>query len=140
MKTVKGDKALKSQWSAIRRQITPKIGQLTQDAATIARIVRYSLRCGVPLTNLSLDWPNCRARPTAARSPRTSVPGLAFLFGKSNIAASGDGSDSREEERNPFGARHREPLREVARLCQYLFREARAAIRRMAGALRYPID
>ncbi|KIJ16218.1 hypothetical protein PAXINDRAFT_168747 [Paxillus involutus ATCC 200175] len=38
MKTVKGDKALKSQWSGIRRQITPKIGQLTQDQATIARI------------------------------------------------------------------------------------------------------
>ncbi|KAG9311415.1 GLE1-like protein-domain-containing protein [Chiua virens] len=38
MKTVKGDKALKTQWSAIRRQITPKIGQLTQDPATIARI------------------------------------------------------------------------------------------------------
>ncbi|KIK26281.1 hypothetical protein PISMIDRAFT_676065 [Pisolithus microcarpus 441] len=38
MKTVKGEKALKSQWSAIRRQITPKIGQLTQDQATITRI------------------------------------------------------------------------------------------------------
>ncbi|KAI6121116.1 GLE1-like protein-domain-containing protein [Pisolithus sp. B1] len=39
MKTVKGEKALKSQWSAIRRQITPKIGQLTQDRATITRII-----------------------------------------------------------------------------------------------------
>ncbi|KAH0828713.1 GLE1-like protein-domain-containing protein [Lanmaoa asiatica] len=38
MKTVKGDKGLKPQWTAIRRQITPKIGQLTQDPATIARI------------------------------------------------------------------------------------------------------
>ncbi|KAF9235475.1 GLE1-like protein-domain-containing protein [Melanogaster broomeanus] len=38
MKTVKGNKALKSQWSAIRRQITPKIGQLTQDQTTITRI------------------------------------------------------------------------------------------------------
>ncbi|KAI6112286.1 GLE1-like protein-domain-containing protein [Pisolithus croceorrhizus] len=39
MKTVKGEKALKSRWSAIRRQITPKIGQLTQDRATITRII-----------------------------------------------------------------------------------------------------
>ena len=39
MKTVKGEKALKSQWNAIRRQITPKIGQLTQDQETISRIV-----------------------------------------------------------------------------------------------------
>ncbi|KAF9223127.1 hypothetical protein BS17DRAFT_754961 [Gyrodon lividus] len=38
MKTVKGDKSLKSQWSGIRRQITPKIGQLTQDQGTITRI------------------------------------------------------------------------------------------------------
>ncbi|KAI9566072.1 GLE1-like protein-domain-containing protein [Boletus coccyginus] len=38
MKTVKGDKVLKPQWNAIRRQITPKIGQLTHDPATIARI------------------------------------------------------------------------------------------------------
>lgn len=39
MKTVKGDKALKSQWGAIRRQITPKIGQLTQDQATVTKII-----------------------------------------------------------------------------------------------------
>lgn len=39
MATVKGDKAMKSVWAAGRRQITPKIGQLTNDAATINRIV-----------------------------------------------------------------------------------------------------
>ncbi|KAH9950756.1 GLE1-like protein-domain-containing protein, partial [Amylocystis lapponica] len=38
MKTVKSDKALKSEWSAARRQITPKIGQLTNDPQSIARI------------------------------------------------------------------------------------------------------
>ncbi|KAF8548731.1 hypothetical protein OG21DRAFT_1516002 [Imleria badia] len=38
MKTVKANQALRPQWNAIRRQITPKIGQLTQDPATIARI------------------------------------------------------------------------------------------------------
>lgn len=40
MKTVKGNKELKSAWSAIRRQITPKIGQLTNDPQTINRVVR----------------------------------------------------------------------------------------------------
>ena len=58
MKTVKGDKALKVQWSAIRRQITPKIGQLTQDPATIMRIVRNFFRSKLPLTKFSLDQPN----------------------------------------------------------------------------------
>ncbi|KZP13350.1 hypothetical protein FIBSPDRAFT_797908 [Athelia psychrophila] len=35
MKNVKSQKQLKSTWSALRRQITPKIGQLTNDAASI---------------------------------------------------------------------------------------------------------
>ena len=39
MKIVKGDKALKSIWSAGRRAITPKVGQLTNDANAIMRIV-----------------------------------------------------------------------------------------------------
>lgn len=58
MKTVKGEKTLKQQWSAIRRQITPKIGQLTQDAATIARIVRYPSHCLAWLTNALPDQPD----------------------------------------------------------------------------------
>lgn len=39
MKTVKGDKAMKAIWSAGRRAITPKVGQLTNDANAIMRIV-----------------------------------------------------------------------------------------------------
>lgn len=35
MKHVKANKPLKSAWSALRRQITPKIGQLTNDAQSI---------------------------------------------------------------------------------------------------------
>ncbi|KAI6004398.1 GLE1-like protein-domain-containing protein [Pisolithus orientalis] len=50
MKTVKGDKALKSQWGAIRRQITPKIGQLTQDQATVTKIVRQLIELVRPPT------------------------------------------------------------------------------------------
>ncbi|KAI0691429.1 GLE1-like protein-domain-containing protein [Cytidiella melzeri] len=38
MKTVKSDKQMKSIWSAGRRQITPKIGQLTNDTETIKRV------------------------------------------------------------------------------------------------------
>ncbi|THG95195.1 hypothetical protein EW026_g6411 [Hermanssonia centrifuga] len=38
MAIVKADKSLKSLWSAGRRQITPKIGQLTNDAQAIGRI------------------------------------------------------------------------------------------------------
>ena len=39
MKKVKGNKQLKTQWSTIRRQITPKIGQLTHDVDSVMRIV-----------------------------------------------------------------------------------------------------
>jgi nucleoporin GLE1 len=42
MKTVKGNQSLKSKWSAIRRQITPKIGQLTHDIDSVTRIVSLS--------------------------------------------------------------------------------------------------
>ncbi|EPS96139.1 hypothetical protein FOMPIDRAFT_101590 [Fomitopsis schrenkii] len=38
MKTVKANKELKSLWSAGRRAITPKVGQLTSDQETITRI------------------------------------------------------------------------------------------------------
>ncbi|KAI0795044.1 GLE1-like protein-domain-containing protein [Abortiporus biennis] len=38
MKIVKSNKEWKSRWSAARRQITPKIGQLTNDAPTINRV------------------------------------------------------------------------------------------------------
>ncbi|KAG2360566.1 GLE1-like protein-domain-containing protein [Suillus spraguei] len=40
MKTVKGNRTLKLQWSAIRRQITPKIGQLTHDLDSVMRITQ----------------------------------------------------------------------------------------------------
>ncbi|CAL1712569.1 unnamed protein product [Somion occarium] len=38
MKTVKSNKELKSLWSAARRQITPKVGQLTDDPQTVSRV------------------------------------------------------------------------------------------------------
>ncbi|KAG6335051.1 hypothetical protein ID866_4029 [Astraeus odoratus] len=50
MKTVKGDKALRSQWNAIRRQITPRIGQLTQDQETISRITNQLIELVRPAT------------------------------------------------------------------------------------------
>ena len=39
MAIVKGDKLLKSEWGKRRRQIKPKIGQLTNDQTAIDRIV-----------------------------------------------------------------------------------------------------
>jgi nucleoporin GLE1 len=39
MKTVKGNKELKSVWSAGRRAINPKIGQITSDPEVINRVV-----------------------------------------------------------------------------------------------------
>ena len=41
MKRVKEDKQLKKEWGDIRRQITPKIGQLTNDDDSVSRIVRF---------------------------------------------------------------------------------------------------
>lgn len=54
MKTVKDNKQLKSLWSAGRRAITPKIGQLTNDPQAIQRIVSAQLllegRISTPLS------------------------------------------------------------------------------------------
>ncbi|KAF8632682.1 hypothetical protein AX17_004814 [Amanita inopinata Kibby_2008] len=48
MKVVKGDKKLKSEWGTLRRQITPKIGQLTNDPQAILRISRELIRICAP--------------------------------------------------------------------------------------------
>lgn len=55
MKTVKGNKELKSQWSAIRRQITPKIGQLTHDIDSVMRITQQLIEIICPSKRLPLD-------------------------------------------------------------------------------------
>ncbi|KAI8970573.1 GLE1-like protein-domain-containing protein [Trametes punicea] len=49
MKTVKADKALKSIWSAGRREITPKIGQLTNDPQAIMKISQQIVEIIRPL-------------------------------------------------------------------------------------------
>lgn len=41
LKFVKSNKELKASWGTIRRQIIPKIGQLTNDPTSISRIVRF---------------------------------------------------------------------------------------------------
>ncbi|KAG2030219.1 GLE1-like protein-domain-containing protein [Suillus americanus] len=55
MKTVKGNKLLKSQWSAIRRQITPKIGQLTHDIDSVTRITQQLIDTICPSERLPPD-------------------------------------------------------------------------------------
>lgn len=45
MKQVKENKEMRAEWGNWRRQITPKIGQLTDDATAINTIVRASLHC-----------------------------------------------------------------------------------------------
>lgn len=40
MPTVKGNKEMKAKWNAGRREIIPKIGQLTNDAESVTRVVR----------------------------------------------------------------------------------------------------
>ncbi|KAI9063663.1 hypothetical protein FKP32DRAFT_1571751 [Trametes sanguinea] len=49
MKIVKGDKQLKSIWSAGRRAITPKIGQLTNDSEAVMRISQQIVEIIRPL-------------------------------------------------------------------------------------------
>ncbi|KAG1856347.1 GLE1-like protein-domain-containing protein [Suillus subalutaceus] len=55
MKTVKENKPLKSQWSAIRRQITPKIGQLTHDIDSVTRITQQLIDIICPSERLPPD-------------------------------------------------------------------------------------
>jgi len=58
MKFMKGDKPLKSEWSKLRRQIVPKIGQLTNDAQAIHNIVNPSLFHKENCLNEFLDTTN----------------------------------------------------------------------------------
>ncbi|EGN94491.1 hypothetical protein SERLA73DRAFT_96644 [Serpula lacrymans var. lacrymans S7.3] len=48
MKNVKANKQLKSAWSGLRRQITPKIGQLTTDPQSISRISQQIIEIARP--------------------------------------------------------------------------------------------
>ena len=116
MKVVKSDNVLKLQWGTIRRQITPKINQLTQDSASITRIVRHSPLCMTSLTPSSPDQPNLRADLSTARYLTPTVSGLTFVLGKGHPAASRDRSDREEEKRCSSGARHRESFRKVTRI------------------------
>ena len=43
MSNVKGDKEMKRLWNEQRRKITPKVGQLTNDANAISAIVGFTL-------------------------------------------------------------------------------------------------
>lgn len=53
MKSVKSDKQRRAAWSAIRRQIVPKVGQLTNDPDSILRIVSLSYRPCIYANNSS---------------------------------------------------------------------------------------
>ncbi|TFK50353.1 hypothetical protein OE88DRAFT_1660673 [Heliocybe sulcata] len=55
MRTVKGNKQLKSEWGKIRREITPKVGQLTNDARAIDRISRELVNMIQPAKQHSAD-------------------------------------------------------------------------------------
>ncbi|PFH48824.1 hypothetical protein AMATHDRAFT_149026 [Amanita thiersii Skay4041] len=48
IKVVKANKALKSEWNSLRRQITPKIGQLTNDSEAIRRITTQLVQICAP--------------------------------------------------------------------------------------------
>lgn len=43
MRHVKGNKELRAEWGKLRRQIVPKVGQLTNDPESISRIVSHSI-------------------------------------------------------------------------------------------------
>lgn len=55
MKVVKSDPSAKAEWGKWRRQITPKIGQLTNDPQEINRIVRLTPLCSGQSRNLCLQ-------------------------------------------------------------------------------------
>jgi hypothetical protein len=135
MKTVKGNQPLKSQWSAIRRQITPKIGQLTHDIDSVMRIVSL-----FPLLfhHLKLKFPD----PTTHRnhlSVRTTssryLLRCSILTSKSHSPSSRNRGHSRKTKRYTPGHGRRETPRYTRRLFRHFLREARAAVRWVACAV-----
>lgn len=74
MKTVKSDKALKSLWSTGRRAITAKVGQLTNNASEIMRIVSATFREEGHRLTYRITVARTRRYPTtSSASPTTSV-------------------------------------------------------------------
>lgn len=87
MRVVKGNKELKSIWSAGRRAITPKIGQLTNDMQAIQRIVSLalgSMKCDAKTPHI--DARNCQHRSSDAAASASSLPGTSVLNIQGNSA------------------------------------------------------
>jgi len=55
LKFVKSNKEFKAKWGTLRRQIVPKIGQLTNDPTAISRIVRFFCTCYTQCANYSMQ-------------------------------------------------------------------------------------
>lgn len=77
MKTVKGNRETKSVWSALRRQITPKIGQLTNDEQSINLIVRLLISDSIRRLDIAAS-PN-KFSTSSAQTPRYPTTSTLLL-------------------------------------------------------------
>lgn len=93
MKIVKQDKSLKTIWAAGRRAITPKVGQLTNDADVILRVVHTILLFSEP--HHMLTWCVAVARdrqyhPSLTGASSTCIPRALIVSREGHPHASGD--------------------------------------------------
>src|ERR1700728_3525749 len=112
MKLLKSQKELKATWSALRRQITPKIGQLTNYPQEITRIVSF-----FPLNNTTFQpllpvTTNTHPRPPP-RTPTstTHLPRPALYTRQIHPPPGRNGSDGGKTEREAARSRRCEPPR-----------------------------
>src|SRR6202035_6113417 len=114
MKLVKSQKELKATWSTLRRQITPKIGQLTNDPQEITRIVSF-----FPLNNSTFQPViiNSRHPRPTHRTPTstTHLPRPALYTRQIHPPSGRNGSDSRKTEREAARTHRCEPPRYSSR-------------------------
>jgi nucleoporin GLE1 len=80
MRTVKSTKQLKSTWLALRRQITPKIGQLTNDLASIERISSQLYNLLVPSSANPNPLSSAQLHPEEIYIPLLSALAKAILL------------------------------------------------------------
>lgn len=137
MRIVKADKALKAIWSAGRRAITPKIGQLTNDAEAINKIVSIiRIELQLLLNMLSVVATNRRDYPSTPAPSPTSLCRPPFFPCEGYPIASRDGSYGRETERHsPCPGHYQSPWR-AGQLRRCILGEAVSADGRMASSPR----
>jgi GLE1-like protein len=142
VKLVKSQKELKATWSALTRQITPKIGQLTNDPQEITRIVSFFPLNNTNFQPLLLVTTNTRHPRPPFRTPTstTHLPRPALYTRQIHPPPGRNGSDGGKTEREVARTRRCEPPRRTLSITRGILRETRTVRGWAVPAIIPPVD